>query len=149
MPLAPLGPTLDKVTPFATVTAISPSLPRPAVVLAICAPPVTVRLPASSVTEPPDPDLGPVADAAIWVLATPRPSSKSAPGVVTLTDPPAPDPRVFVEIEPPLSISKVPAVTKTLPAFPVLPTSAWELIPLGGLGSPRYRRLTARPLRRP
>ena len=56
---------------MATVTSTSPPLPGPAVELAICAPPSTVRLLALTVTEPPDPEFGPVAEAAIWVLRSP------------------------------------------------------------------------------
>ena len=62
--------------------------------LAICAPPSMVRAFARTITEPPAPEFSPVADAAIWVLATPAPSRINAPGVVTLTDPPAPAPAV-------------------------------------------------------
>ncbi len=104
IPLAPLGPLPDKVTPLATFTVISPPLlvlAVEAVVLAICAPPVTVSVSASTVTEPPGPDCGPVAEAAIWVLATPAPSRTSAPGVVTLTGPPLPIPAVVLEISAP------------------------------------------------
>src|SRR5262249_43071066 len=98
-----------------------------------------------TVTGPPGPDCGPVAEAAIWVLPTPRPSSKSVPGVVTLTDPPAPNPLAFVEIEPPLPITKLPAVTDTRPAFPVLPSLAWELMPVGKFGSARVPPIDSPP----
>jgi len=97
IPLAPFGPVPDKVTPLATVTSTSPPLPGPAVVLAICAPPATFKLLAATVTEPPGPDCGPIAEAAIWVLATPAPSSTSIPGVVTMTEPPAPVPAVVAQ----------------------------------------------------
>ena len=85
--LAPFGPLPDNVTPFATVTAISPARPGPKVVLAIRAPPSTVSASAATVTDPPGPDCRPVAEAAISVLP-PVPSSTSAPGVVTFTEPP-------------------------------------------------------------
>ena len=91
-PAGAAGPLPDNVTPLATVTPMSPPLPGPAVELAICAPPSTVRVLALTVTEPPGPDCRPVAEAAIWVLASPMPSSTSAPGVVTVTEPPAPGP---------------------------------------------------------
>ena len=96
--LAPLGPWPESVTPSATVTVTAPPLPGPAVELAICAPPSMPRLPARIVTEPPGPDRGPMAEAAIWVLATPALSSTSAPDVVTLTEPPEPVPAVVLAI---------------------------------------------------
>ena len=65
IPLAPPGPVPDNVALFATVTATSPPLPGPAVVAAIRAPPAMVRALAATVTEPPGPDCGPVAEAAI------------------------------------------------------------------------------------
>jgi hypothetical protein len=65
MPLAPFGPVPDKLTPLATVTSTSPPLPGPAVELAICAPPWTLRLLAVTVTEPPGPEFVAVAEAAI------------------------------------------------------------------------------------
>ena len=91
MPLAPVGPVPDSVTPFATVTAISPALPGPKVVLAMRAPPSIANASATIVTEPPGPDCAPVAEAAISVLpAMPAPSSTNIPGVVTKTEPPTP-----------------------------------------------------------
>ena len=101
IPLAPPGPVPDNVTLFATVTATSPPWPGPTVVAAICAPPAMVRASAATVTEPPGPDCAPVAEAAIWVLETPAPSSISVPGVVTSTEPPAPVPAVVLEISAP------------------------------------------------
>src|SRR6202007_2696061 len=75
IPLAPSAPLPDMVTSLPTVTSILPPLPGPAVALAICAPPETVRVFAATFTEPPGPDCGPVAEAAISVPATPAPSS--------------------------------------------------------------------------
>ncbi len=88
----------------ATMPLTSPPLPGPAVELAICAPPSTVRLLAVTVTEPPGPDCGPIAEAAIWVLATPAPLRTSVPGVVTVTKPPAPVPAVVLAISAPVVI---------------------------------------------
>src|SRR5947209_9702373 len=89
IPLAPPGPVPDNVALFATVTATSPPLPGPAVVAAIRAPPAMVRALAATVTEPPGPDCGPVAEAAIGVLDTPAPSCITPAGSVTPTAPPA------------------------------------------------------------
>src|SRR6266566_1829837 len=101
------------------MTLTSPPLPGPAVELAIRAPPSTVRLLAATITEPPGPDCGPVAEAAIWVSGTPAPSSTSAPGVVTLTEPPAPAPAVVLAISAPLVTVICGAVTVTDPALPL------------------------------
>jgi hypothetical protein len=49
----------------ATVTLTSPPLPCPAVEQAICAPPSMARALALAITEPPGPDCGPIAEAAI------------------------------------------------------------------------------------
>src|SRR5207244_11930853 len=88
----------------ATMTLTSPPLPGPAVELAIWAPPSTVRLPAFTLTEPPGPDCGPIAEAATWVLATPAPARTSAPGGGTVTKPPAPVPAVVLAISAPEAI---------------------------------------------
>src|SRR6266446_5702137 len=98
------GPASGSAISEATVMLTSPPLPGPAVELAISAPPFTVRLLALTVTEPPGPDCDPIAEAAIWVLATPAPSITSAPGVVTLTEPPAPVPAVVLAISAPEAI---------------------------------------------
>jgi hypothetical protein len=114
----------------ATVISTSPPLPRPAVELAICAPPSTIRLLAFTVTEPPGPDCGPIADAAIWVFGSPPPLRSSAPRVVTLTEPPAPVPAVVLEISAPDSSVICGAVTVTDPAFPLAVEDAEAMIPL-------------------
>ena len=111
---------------------MSPPLPGPAVVLAICAPPATVSVLAATITEPPGPDCGPVAEAAIWVLATPAPSSTSAPGVVTLTEPPLPVPAVVLEISAPEASVICGAFTMTDPASPLAVEVAEAMIPVPG-----------------
>ena len=83
------------------MTCTLPPLPGPAVELAICAPPSTIRPPALTVTEPPVPDCGPVAEAAIWVLG-PRPVEHQQAGRCHWTEPPAPAPAVVLTISPPL-----------------------------------------------
>src|SRR6266446_6192879 len=115
------GPASGSTISEATVMLTSPPLPGPAVELAISAPPFTVRLLALTLTEPPAPDCGPIAEAAIWVLATPEPSSTSAPGVVTVTEPPAPVPAVVLMICPPLARAICPAFTLIDPASPIEP----------------------------
>src|SRR6266478_1441687 len=60
------GPGSGSRMSEATAILTSPPEPGPAVELAIRAPPWMVRAPAATVTEPPDPDRGPVAEAAIW-----------------------------------------------------------------------------------
>ena len=90
-------------------------------VLAICAPPATLRPPAATVIEPPAPDSGPFAEAAIWVPATPKPSSTSAPGVITPTEPPPPVPAVVLEISAPVLSIICGAFTVTDPALPLAP----------------------------
>jgi hypothetical protein len=82
------GPRSGSTISEAAAILTSPPLLGPAVELAICAPPWTVRLLAVRVTEPPDPDCDPMAEAAIWVLASPAPLRISAPGVATFTEPP-------------------------------------------------------------
>jgi len=132
IPLAPSGPVPDNVTALPTATAMSPALPGPKEVLAIRAPPSMVRVSAVTVTEPPGPDCGPVAEAAIWVLATPAPSSTSIPGVVTLTEAPAPVPAVVLEISAPPISAISGAVTVTDPALPLAVAVADAIIPLPG-----------------
>ena len=56
-----------KVNGPCAVICTLPPFPSPAVRLAICAPPSTVRALALTITEPPGPDCRPVAEAAIWV----------------------------------------------------------------------------------
>jgi hypothetical protein len=131
-PLAPLGPTPDNVTPLAMVTAMSPPLPGPAVVLAICAPPEIVKLLGARVTDPAGPDCGPVAEAKTPVLATAWPSSSIAPGVVTVTDPPAPVPAVVLPMPAPVVTVICGAVTATDPALPLAVAEAMipVLVPL-------------------
>ena len=85
-----------------------------------------------TVTEPPGPDCGPVAEAAIWVLAMPVPSSTSAPGVVTLTEPPAPVPAVVLAISAPELSVICGALTVTDPALPPAVGVAEAMIPLPG-----------------
>ena len=126
------GPRSGSTISEATVTLTSPPLPGPAVELAICAPPPMVRTLAATVTEPPGPDCGPVAEAAIWVLVTPAPSSASAPGVVTLTEPPAPVPAVVLAISAPEVIVICGALTATDPASPRAAEVAEAMIPLPG-----------------
>src|SRR5271166_911007 len=111
---------------------MSPPLPGPAVEPAICAPPAIVRLSAPTITEPPGPDCNPVAEAAIWVLATPAPSSTSEPGVVTMTEPPAPVPAVVLAISAPEAIVIRGASTVTDPALPLAVEVAEAIIPLAG-----------------
>jgi hypothetical protein len=152
IPLAPPDPAPDNVTLFATVTATSPPLRGPAVVAAICAPPAMVSALAPTVTEPPGPDCGPVAEAAIWVLDTPAPSSVNAPGVVTSTEPPAPVPAVVLEISAPDSSAICGAVTITDPALPLAAEPAEAMIPLPAslkLSDPRAATCTVPPLPRP
>src|SRR5262249_37407743 len=132
IPLVLYGPVPDNVTPFVTVTAMSPPLPRPAVELAICAPPATLRLSAAIVTGPPGPDSGPVAEAAISVFAMPVPSSTSAPGVMTLIEPPAPVPAVVLAISAPVVTAICGAATVTDPALPLAVEVAEAIIPLPG-----------------
>jgi hypothetical protein len=95
-------------------------------------PPSTVRVLASTVTEPLGPDCSPVAEAAIWVLATPAPSGTSAPGVVTSTEPPLPVPAVVLAISPPVVIVICGAATITEPALPLAVEFAEALIPVPG-----------------
>ena len=68
--MIPLPGSLKLSGPCA-VTCTVPPLPGPAVALAICAPPSTLSELASTVTAPPGPDCGPIAEAAIWVPAMP------------------------------------------------------------------------------
>ena len=74
----------DSVTPLAMITAMSPPLPGPAVVLAICAPPVTARLSAATFTAqpmPPAPCANPVrgpSDRILDVHANPSPQMISS-----------------------------------------------------------------------
>src|ERR1700730_5228223 len=124
------GPRSGSTMSEATKTSTSPPLPGPAVELAICAPPSTVRLLAFTVTEPPGPDCRPIADAAIWVFGSPPPLRSSAPRVVTLTDPPAPVPAVVLEISAPDSSVICGAVTVTDPALPLAVEDAEAMIPL-------------------
>jgi hypothetical protein len=74
----PLAVSLNVSGPRA-VTCTEPPLPGPAVVLAICAPPVTVQVSAVTVTGPPAPDCSPVAEAAMRVSAPPAPSVPACP----------------------------------------------------------------------
>src|SRR5271163_1217612 len=134
MPLAPVGPVPDSVTPFVTVTAISPALPGPKVVLAMRAPPSIANASAATVTEPPGPDCVPVAEAAISVLtARPAPSSTSIPGVVTVTEPPIPVPAVVLAISAPEATVICGAAATTEPALPLDPGSAEAVITVPGL----------------
>ena len=112
------------------MTATSPPAPGPAVELAISAPPSTVRLAALTVTSPPDPDCGPVAEAAIPVLALPMPSSSRAPGVVTSTEPPFPVPAVVLSIVPPAVSVIAGALTVTAPPLPLAAAPAKASIAL-------------------
>ena len=123
-----------------TTTSTSPPPPGPAVELAICAPPLTVRLPAVTVTGPPIPDCEPVAEAAIWVGAMPIPSSTSAPGVVTVTAPPDPVPAVVLAISAPDPIVICGAVTATDPALPVVP--GWVSVAIRAPDPPIDKRPT-------
>ena len=95
-------------------------------------------LPALTVTVPALPDCGPSAEAPISVKPPPvaPPSSSSAPGVATSTEPPAPVPRVLLSMKPPSSTDTLPALTRTEPAEPVSPTAASLLTPLRKLPSP-------------
>ena len=126
------GPGSGSTMSEPTMTLTSPPLPGPAVELAICAPPSTVRLPALTVTEPPGPDCGPVAEAAIWVPATPAPSSTNVPGVITLTKPPAPVPAVVLAISAPEVIVICGAVAVADPPSPLAVEVAEAMIPLPG-----------------
>jgi hypothetical protein len=112
------------------VIVVEPPAPIPAVVLAIWAPPCTVRVFARTVTAPPGPDCAPVAEAAIWVPETPIPSSASGPGVVTATEPPAPLPAVVLAISAPLVTVICGEVTVTEPALPLAVEFAEAMIPL-------------------
>src|SRR5215472_12286720 len=60
------------------------------------------------------------------------PSIDSWPATVTETFPPLPGPNVPLEISPLLTMDKLPALTRTVPAIPVLPGLACEAIPVGG-----------------
>src|SRR5262249_39261106 len=105
-------------------------LPGPAVELAISAPPAILKLPAATLTFPPGPDCGPVAEAAIAVAASPAPASNSAPLAVTSTRPPAPLPSVVLTISAPSRSVICAAVTLTAPALPLAVDTAEALIPL-------------------
>ena len=126
------GPRSESVMSETTATSTSPPVPGPAVELAICAPPCTVKLFACTVTAPLAPDCEPVAEAAIWVGATPIPSSTNAPGVVTATEPPDPVPAVVLAICAPLVIVICGAFTVTRPALPLTAEVAEAMIPLPG-----------------
>ena len=115
MPLASLGPTPENVTPSATATAMSPPLPGPAVELAICAPPFDGQGVGCDGHRAARLGLRPGRRGGDLGLAPPAPSSSSAPGVVTLTDPPAPVPAVALTISAPEAIVICGAVTVTDP----------------------------------
>src|SRR5215469_14915323 len=125
-------PGAVKLSGPSAVTCTVPPLPGPAVELAICAPPWTVRLSAPTVTEPPGPECRPVAEAAIWLGAIPMPSSARAPGVITVTEPPAPVPAVVLAICPPLVTVTWGAPTVTEPALPLAVDVARAMMPVSG-----------------
>src|SRR5262249_20775275 len=131
-------PVIDNV-PAATVTwpaspvAAAKLFKAPSALLEI-APPLTIeRAPASTVTVLAAPllprlacDKMPVAD---WGFPF-ESSMVSGPETTTVTLPALPEPKVLLEISPLLRMVKVPALTATFPAFPVLPCSAFEAIPV-------------------
>src|SRR6516165_4864294 len=126
------GPGSGNTMSDTTFTSTSPPLPRPPAVLAICAPPCTVRLLACTVTTPPAPDSAPVAEAAIRVLALPSPSSTSAPGVITLTEPTPPVPFMMLEISAPVLRVICGEYTVTDPALALTVEPAGAMIPVPG-----------------
>jgi hypothetical protein len=73
-----------------------------------------------------------VAEAAIFVLGSPAPLRISAPGVVTLTDPPAPVPAVVLAISAPDISAIRGAPTDTDPALPPAVPVAEAMIPVPG-----------------
>jgi hypothetical protein len=73
-----------------------------------------------------------MAEAAIWVLASPAPLRTSAPGVATFTEPPAPVPAVVLEISAPLVMVICGAATTTDPALPLAVEVAEATIPVPG-----------------
>src|SRR5208282_5299813 len=91
-----------------------------------------VRVLAATVTEPPGPDCGPIAEVAIWVAGSPLPLSTNVPGVVTLTEPPAPVPAVVLAISAPDISAICGAPTVTDPALPLAVEVADAMIPLPG-----------------
>jgi hypothetical protein len=130
IPLAPLGPAPDSITPFATVTAMSPPVPDPAVVADIL-PPLTIeRLPAPAVTEPALAVPPIVSDVIPVRLVAVDPSMVKAPETLTDTWPPIPLPNVPLAISPPLTNANSLAMTLMTPAFPLLVDSESVVIPV-------------------
>jgi hypothetical protein len=95
-------------------------------------PPSILKLPAATITFPPGPEFSPFAEAAISVFGSPLPLSASVPGVITLTEPPAPVPVVVLAIAPPAVKVICGAVTVTDPALPLALGIAKATIPLPG-----------------
>jgi len=85
-----------------------------------------------TLTKPPAPDCAPMAEAAIWVSRSPAPSTTSAPGVATFTEPPAPVPAVVLEISAPVVMVIRGAATLTDPALPFAVEVAEATIPVPG-----------------
>src|SRR3984893_5097547 len=110
------GPGPGSTMSEATITLTSPPVPGPAVVLAICAPPPTVRELALTATDPALPLTLEVAEATIPV---PDPVRVSGPCALTSTAPPLPDPIASLEMAPRLTMTKDPAATVIVPAFPL------------------------------
>jgi hypothetical protein len=115
------------------LTIMLPALPDPDVLVEITPPfPTTTRSLALTVTDPASPLLGPVKFelAKIPVSncpATPLIERRSATATVTL--PPNPVANVLLEISPVLTIDRFPALTLTIPAFPVLSGSVSDPMP--------------------
>jgi hypothetical protein len=129
--MIPLAGLFRRSGPCAITFTVPPS-PGPDVVLAIYAPPFTVKLPAVTDTEAAGPDCRPVADAAIWVLAIPAPLSTNAPTVVTKTEPPGPVPAVVLAISAPRATVISGARTTTDPALLLAVEVAEATIPVPG-----------------
>ena len=110
----------------AAVTEMLPPLPGPKFLTEMMPPFVTDNDPAPTVTVPAAPLFAALASEKI----PPELSIVSAPGTLTMTLPPLPVPKVLPEISPLVCMVKVPAPTATFPAFPVLPCSASEAMPV-------------------
>jgi hypothetical protein len=116
------------------LTTTVPAFPDPDVSLVISPPlPVITKSPALTVTVPASPLFGPeeLELAKMPVLDCPGvPVIDSRPSTITTTLPPDPVENVLLAISPLLTIDKVPALTLTFPAFPVLPRLACEKMPV-------------------